>query len=314
MQFIKLGILSSYQDNGRNGYRYLGINPNGSMDKMAVRLLNILLQNEENESAIEIHFPSPELLIEKDCIIAIGGADFSPSLIDENYQSEQITNWQCKWVKAGSILKFKKRIRGQRAYIAIKGGFSVKEWLGSKSTNSLIDFNTIKPNHQVDIEAYSKPDFLPYLGVSIQPNYSSSPIIRLIKGKEYDCLTSGAKKALEVGIFTISQNSNRMGFRLMGEALSLENKMELISSAVDFGTVQLLPDGQLIILMADHQTTGGYPRMGNVISTDLPLLAQCGANETLRFQFVPLSEAEELLVLREQEIRKLKATIRFLAK
>ncbi|RFS13507.1 biotin-dependent carboxyltransferase family protein [Emticicia sp. C21] len=314
MQFIKSGILSTYQDNGRNGYRYLGINPNGAMDKMAVRLLNILLQNEENEAAIEVHFPGPEILIEKDCIMAIGGADFAPYLLDENQKPEQVTNWRCIWVKAGSILKFKKRISGQRAYIAIKGGFLAKEWLGGKSTNTLLDFNTIKPNYQVDIKTYSKPDFLPYLGASVRPPYSESPIIRLIKGNEYDFLSAGAKKILEDEIFIISQNSNRMGFRLVGEALSLANKIELISSAVDFGTVQLLPDGQLIVLMADHQTTGGYPRLGNIVSVDLPVLAQCSIKDSVRFQFVSLAEAEELLILREQEIRRLRGAIEFLAK
>ncbi len=314
MQFTKSGILSTFQDNGRNGFRYLGINPNGAMDKMAVRLLNILLQNKENEAAIEIHFPYPELLIEKDCLIAIGGADFLPYLIDENHNTEQVTNWQCTWIKAGSTLKFKKRIWGQRAYIAVKGGFSVKEWLGSKSTNSLLDFNAIKPNYQVETEAYSKPDFLPYLGFSVRPSYFASPIIRLTKGNEHDFLMAGARKILEEEIFTISQNSNRMGFRLIGKALSLENKIELISSAVDFGTVQLLPDGHLIILMADHQTTGGYPRVGNVVSVDLPVLAQCGAKDMIRFKFISSAEAEELLILREREIRKLRATIQLLTK
>ncbi|RYU93480.1 5-oxoprolinase subunit C family protein [Emticicia agri] len=313
MRFIKSGILSTYQDSGRNGYRYLGINPNVAMDRMAVRLLNILLQNEEDEAAIEIHFPCPEIVMEKDSIIAIGGADFAPYLIDENRQIQEINNWQCTWVPAGSTLKFKKRIYGQRAYIAIKGGFSAKEWLGSKSTNHLLDFNTINPGHEVETRAFPRPDFLPYLGISLVPPYSDSPVIRLIRGNEYEFLTTESKNILENHTFTISQQSNRMGFRLAGEALHVENKIELISSAVDFGTIQLLPDGQLIVLMADHQTTGGYPRIGNVITADLPLLAQCGVKEPIRLRFISLAEAEELLILREKEINKLKATIRLLS-
>jgi antagonist of KipI len=312
MQFLKSGILSTYQDSGRNGYRYLGINPNGAMDKMAVRLLNILLQNSENEAAIEIHSPGPEIYFEKDSVIVIGGADFAPYIIDESNGTTNINNWQCTKVQAGNTLKFKKRVWGQRACIAVKGGFSTKEWLASKSTNSLLDFNSIKPNHQVDIQAWLQPSFLPYLGFSIRPPYSASPVIRLIKGNEYEFLTQKSKVNLEKQTYTISQNSNRMGFRMMGETLSLENKIELISSAVDFGTIQLLPDGQLIILMADHQTTGGYPRVGNVASVDLPILAQCGVNDAIQFQFVSLPEAEELLILREKELTKLKATIRLL--
>ncbi|MBA4849569.1 biotin-dependent carboxyltransferase family protein [Emticicia sp. BO119] len=313
MQFLKSGILSTYQDSGRKGYCYSGINPNGAMDIIAVRLLNIILQNSEKEAAIEIHFPGPEIFFEKDTLIAIGGADFSPFLITDSKQIVEMNNWQCTWVSAGSILKFKKRSFGQRAYIAIKGGASVKEWLGSKSTNGLLDFNTIKANSQIDTQLFPKPDFFPYLAFSLLPPYSDSPIIRLIKGNEYDLLTHESKTLLENQPFGISLNSNRMGIRLEGVALNLENKLELISSAVDFGTVQLLPDGQLIILMADHQTTGGYPRLGNVVSVDLPILAQCGAQDTIQFRFISLSEAEELLILREKEIRKLKVTFSLLS-
>lgn len=309
MQFIKSGILSTVQDTGRNGYRYLGINPNGAIDNMAIRLLNILLQNQENEAAIEIHFPSPEIYFENATIIAIGGGDFMPYLTDNAHNSIEINNWQCIWVAAGTTLKFKKRIWGQRAYIAVKGGFPAAEWLGSKSTNSLLDFNNIKSNHYLKLQAHEKPAFLPYLGFSARPPYSASPCIRLIKGKEFEALSAESKERLEKQIFAISQNSNRMGYRLIGEALSLENPLELISSAVDFGTIQLLPDGQLIVLMADHQTTGGYPRIGNIISVDLPILAQCGPKDTLKFQFVSQAEAEELLILREKEIKKLKVGI-----
>jgi antagonist of KipI len=314
MQFLKSGILNTFQDNGRNGYCYLGINPNGAMDRMSLRLLNIILQNEENEAAIEVHFPGPEILIEKDCLLAIGGADFSPHLLDESQKAKTINNWQTTWVSAGSILKFNRRVWGQRAYLAVKGGFNAKNWLGSKSTNGLMDFNTIKPNFEVDIQLQSKPDVLPYIGFSVRPSYSSSPIIRLVKGNEYDLLSQQSKSMLEAETFTISQNSNRMGFRLSGETLSLENKIELISSAVDFGTVQLLPDGQMIILMADHQTTGGYPRLGNVVSADLPILSQCSVKDVIRFHLISIEEAEELIILQEREIRKLKSSISLLAK
>jgi len=102
-----------------------------------------------------------------------------------------------------------------------------------------------------------------------------------------------------------------MGFRMKSEPLEVEQKLELVSSAVDFGTIQLLPDGQIIILMADHQTSGGYPRIGNVISVDLPILAQCGANDTIKLKAILVEEAEELLILQEKEIKKLKASIQF---
>lgn len=282
------------------------------MDKTAARLLNILLGNDENEAVIEFHFPAPEILFEEAATIAIGGADFMPYLFNQNYQSINLNNWQSIKVAAGSTLKFRKRISGQRAYLAVKGGIEAAAWLGSKSTNSLVAFNTIHTGQVFRLISHAEfGGSLPYLGLSVRPPYSASPIIRLIKGNEYSFLTDESKTSLESKPFVISQQSNRMGYRLTGEALQLSKKIELVSSAVDFGTVQLLPDGQMIILMADHQTTGGYPRIANVISVDLPLLAQCGPKDIIRFQFISPVEAEELLILREKEIKKLKATMAY---
>ncbi|WP_337044279.1 biotin-dependent carboxyltransferase family protein [Emticicia sp. 17c] len=309
MNFIKTGLLSTFQDTGRHKYRYMGVNPNGAMDKMALRLLNMLLQNSENEAAIEIHFPAPEIFFDHDTLIAIGGADFSPYLFHKNHSIQHINNWQCTWVKAGSTLKFSKRISGQRTYLAVKGGFKVSEWLGSKSTNTLLGFNDIKSGHYLAVSAQAEPDFYPYLGLSLRPLYTPTPVIRLIKGNEYFFLKDESKTALENQSFGISQQSNRMGFRLSGQALHLKEKTELISSAVDFGTIQLLPDGQLIILMADHQTTGGYPRIANVITVDLPLLAQCGPKDFICFKFITQAEAEELLIAQETELMKLKTSL-----
>ena len=127
----------------------------------------------------------------------------------------------------------------------------------------------------------------------------------------FQFVTKKGQQSLENQTFTISQNSNRMGFRMNAEPLEVEQKLELVSSAVDFGTIQLLPNGQIIVLMADHQTSGGYPRMGNVISVDLPILAQCGVNDVIRLKAISVGEAEELLLLQEKEIQKLKVSIGF---
>ena len=102
-----------------------------------------------------------------------------------------------------------------------------------------------------------------------------------------------------------------MGFRLEGKPLFLLNKTELVSSAVDFGTIQLLPDGQMIVLMADHQTTGGYPRLGNIISIDLPLIAQLGANDKIGFHLVSIVEAENLLLDFEKDLSFLRIGSKF---
>lgn len=271
MKFTKNGILSTYQNLGNNGLRHLGVNPSGAMDKLSVRLVNIALQNEESQPVLEMHFPAPEIIFEEDCIIIIGGADFSPTI-----DNKAIPNWKAILVKTGSVLRFKRQVSGSRAYMAMKEG----------------QFN-----------------FLPYVGQFSKLSHTKT--IRFIEGNEFDLLTEKSKENLENQPFTISTASNRMGFRMIGEPLEVSVKKELVSSAVDFGTIQLLPSGQLIVLMADHQTSGGYPRLGNIISVDLPQLAQSNINDIIILKKVSIEEAEELLLKQELELQKFKASIRF---
>ena len=138
------------------------------------------------------------------------------------------------------------------------------------------------------------------------PHYSSFPTIRVIAGAEIENLTTLSERNFLKCNFTVGNDSNRMGFRLTGEPLLLIDKTELVSTAVDFGTVQLLPDGQMIILMADHQTSGGYPRIAHVISTDLPVLAQLGATDKINFQTILLEEAERLMLEVERDLNLLR--------
>jgi len=271
VKFIKRGILSNYHDLGKNGLRHLGVNPSGVMDRLSARILNIALQNQENQPVLEMHFPAADLLFEKDCTIIIGGADFLPT-IDNN----PIQNWKSILVKTGSILTFKKLISGSRAYLAVN-------------------------------EENCK--FLPYVGQVC--NLSHKKTIHFTEGNEFCLLTEKSKKSFENQVFKISNASNRMGYRMNAAPLEVGTKKELVSSAVDFGTVQLLPSGQIIILMADHQTSGGYPRLGNVVSFDLPKLAQIGINDTFIFKKISIEAAEDLLIKQELELQKLKASIRF---
>lgn len=271
MKLIKKGILSTNQDLGKNGLRHLGVNPSGAMDRLSIRLLNIALQHDENKPILEMHFPAPEILFEADSTIIIGGADFSPTI-----NNQPIENWKTVYVKTGSILRFKKLIAGSRAYLAIKEG---------------------------------NCKFLPYVGQA--SNLSKIRTIRFIEGNEFELLTEKSKETFENQGFTISNASNRMGYRMNAKPLEVSTKKELVSSAVDFGTIQLLPSGQIIILMADHQTSGGYPRLGNIISVDLPKLAQSNINDTITLKKISIEEAEHLLVQQELELQKLKASIRF---
>jgi antagonist of KipI len=303
--FRKSGILTTVQDSGRNGFRRFGINPNGAMDKTAARLINILLGNAENEAVLEIHFPAPIIKFEENAVIALGGADFGAK-IDE----KQVENWRPIFVKKDQILRFSTKISGNRTYLSVKDGFEIKDWLKSKSTNLTAKIggfegrNLIKGDRILFRENDEQPqtNFDFFISDKMIPAYETAPTIRMIVGAEFDFLTALSEQILLKEEFSISNDSNRMGFRLSGKPLYLLDKIELVSSAVDFGTIQLLPGGQLIILMADHQTTGGYPRIGHIISADLPILAQLSANDKIRFELISLKEAEELLCNFENEL------------
>lgn len=309
----KTGVLDTFQDSGRNGFRKLGINPNGAMDKTAVRLINILLGNDENEAVLEMHFPACEIEFEDNVMFAVGGANF-----DAKLDVESINNWQIYAANKGQKLKFIKKILGNRCYLAVKDGFKIKKWLNSSSTNLTAEIggfegrklskgDSIKLNSRFKIQDLK---FQSKIARSIIPNYSNFPTVRIIAGAEYRDLTGLSEIIFLSNEYEITQNSNRMGFRLEGEELHLLNDKELVSSAVNFGTIQLLPDGQMIVLMADHQTTGGYPRIAHIIEPDLPLIAQLSANDSIKFEIISHEEAEDLNVKFQRDLDFLKMGVK----
>jgi antagonist of KipI len=305
----KSGVLSTIQDLGRDGFRRFGINPNGAMDKSAVRLINILLGNREAEAVLEMHFPAPVLEFEEPAIVALGGADFGARLDDE-----LIENWRPVFVKKNQVLKFTKKIFGNRAYLAIKNNFKINRWLGSASTNLTAEIGGFNGR------SLTRGDKLNFkqrttdngertnykISNSLIPRYSSLPTVRVVAGAEFEIVTALGEQNFTKGNFTIGKDSDRMGFRLSGEPLYLLDEKELVSAAVASGTIQLLPDGQMIILMADAQTSGGYPRIAHVISIDLPILAQLGASDKVGFQMISLEQAERLLLEFEKDLNLLK--------
>ncbi len=283
------------------------------MDRTAVRLINTLLGNDAGEAVLEMHFPAPQIIFEANAVAAIGGADFAPTL-----DGQRLENWRPFIVKKGSVLKFTGKITGNRAYLALKGGFKTDEWLGSASTNLAVGIGGFKGHKlehgdSIPIKAKvkskkAKADYR--ISNSLIPHYSRFPTVRILPGAEFEFLSERGREMLLHQDFTISTNSNRMGFRLTGEPITLAEPCESISSAVDFGTIQLLPDGQLIVLMADHQTAGGYPRIGHVITRDLPLMAQLGANDKVAFHLVKTADAENLALEFEREVNLLKVAVR----
>lgn len=309
--FTKGPVFTTVQDAGRYGFQKLGINPNGVMDRTAARLINILLGNDEAAAALEMHFPAGEIEFEKEAIFAIGGADFNAEL-----DGESVDTWKSYAAAKGAGLKFKSRKSGSRAYLAVAGGFDIEPWLESRSTNLTahaggLEGRRIRKGDRIATKQGVTQRAGSRLSRTVVPYYSRFPTVRLIAGPEFERLTAEAKDLLVSESFAVAPASNRMGYRLAGAPLTASIKTDMVSSPVTFGTIQMLPDGQMVILMADHQTTGGYPRIANVNAVDLPLVAQLDAGDKIGFELVPLESAEELMFAFERELAFLRVGVRF---
>lgn len=313
IRVIKAGMLDSFQDGGRYGYQHWGINPGGAMDLVALQVANTLVGNVPMETALEMHFPAPELLFEHAALIAISGADFTAIANDVTIALNKPFV-----VAAGTIVRFSRREKGARVYLAVAGGFQLGRWLGSSGTNLKVHAGGMGRRLQKDdrilteeTDQFAKTQSgpLPWQA-SISDLYPPGPA-RFIAGAEYDWLGATGKEALGHEVFRIEAGSDRMGYRLRGRPIAAEVRAEMISTAVTSGTMQLLPDGQLIVLMADHQTTGGYPRAGHVITADQPLLAQLGPGESVRFNCVNFETAVDALNAQQRNLQQLQNACTF---
>lgn len=298
---LKPGLLDSIQDRGCYGYAHLGINPSGAMDKAALAVANLLAGNDSGKAVLEMHFPAPVLRLESDALIALAGADF-----DARLDGKPIPVHTPVLISAGTVLEFRKPLSGARCYLAVAGGLVLEPWLGSCSTHLAVQAGGFKGRalqagdvlpfcRQADFTAalQGKSGVVLHWRANVSGLYPSGDALRFSPGPEYDCLTAESKKWLETARWKIARQSDRMGYRTEGVALNLNEPLELVSSAVVPGTLQLLPNGHFIILMADSQTTGGYPRIGHIISADMPGLAQMGAGSPFHLEQVDLETAME---------------------
>jgi len=313
LRIIKAGVLDTVQDMGRYGWQHLGVNPGGAMDKLSAKVANILAGNDTNEAVIEMHFPASSFFFEQPALIAISGADFSASV-----NGDEVPMLHPIIVSKYSILQFHKVVTGARAYLAIKGGLDIPGWLNSYSTHLKAGAGgfkgrSLQNDDEVSLKKHSdlcnvigKKEFivLPWKA-DIVWDHDSGEQIYLLEGNEFDKLSGESKDLFIRQTYTITTQSDRMGYQMKGEPLYMDANEEVVSSAVNFGTIQLLPGGQLTVLMADHQTTGGYPRLAHVISAHHSKLAQLKPGDTIRFRFVSMSTAEELLVKQHQHLIQL---------
>ena len=269
---------------------------------LSARKANLIVGNSADEAVIELHFPASSFLFERSSVFALTGADFSAA-IDGHFipLNKPIA------VAENSILRFKRPVSGTRSYLSVSGGFEIPKWLNSYSTNFKAGIGGMHGSR------LRKDDVIPFQNKSFKSRVIKELLpltnagdenlpIMFLPGNEWDWLSATNKDDFLKPGFTISHQADRMGYRLSGKQIYLKEKMDLVSSPVSFGTIQLLPDGNLILLMADHQTTGGYPRIGTVISAHHSILAQKRPGDQIHFELTDILTAEKLLFHEEEEL------------
>jgi antagonist of KipI len=286
-------MMSTIQDLGRRGHRAHGVPLSGAADPFAARLVNLLVGNPEGAAVIEFTLVGPELKFSADTVIAIGGGEFGP-----------LPRWRPVLVRSGTTIKLGSARNGCRGYLAVAGAIDVPPVLESRSTYARAEMGGFHGR------ALADGDDLPVrllhrevrnhwrIDERILPEYSSAPRVRVVRGQNAGEFDDGWRQST----FRVSPQSDRMGIRLNGSVLARSVSRDLFSLPVAPGTVQVPPDGQPIVLLADAQTIGGYPQIAHVISVDLPLMAQVRPGDTVRFQFVTLEEAREHMIARERAI------------
>jgi len=308
IRVIRSGMLTTIQDSGRWGYQSHGVPVAGPMDPVSHRLANALVGNDRDAATLEVTLLGPELEFEDERVVAVTGADFEITLDGKPAQAGSAFV-----VAAESRLRFGRRRRGARAYLAIRGGVAVPPVLGSRATHVIsamggIGGRPIKAGDRLPlgVAEVSRPTVAP-------PNEPIVPLpgqpapLRVLPGPQADAFAADAFNALQSTPYKVGQQSDRMGFRLEGPRLTHARSADIISDATPLGVLQVPASGQPILLMADRQTTGGYPKIATVITADLPIAGQLGPGDTLLFSVCTPREAMAALIAQERALMALES-------
>lgn len=307
VKFLNGGFLTTIQDMGRVGYQESGMSVSGVMDQRSAALSNILVGNDENEGVIEVTLMGPMMEFTADNIIAVTGANLGPKL-----NGKDLPMYQAVPVHKGDSMSFAGMFSGSRAYVAFAGGLDIPLIMGSKSTNlkskvggyegrklgagdeiAFADPKAVLPN--MHLRKVKADDFTP-----------TEQELRVVMGPQDDCFTEQGINTFLSETYTFTNESDRMGCRCEGEVIEHKNGGDIITDGIAFGAIQVPSHGKPIIMMADHQTTGGYTKIAGVISVDLPKVAQSRPGYKVKFKKVSIEEAQQLYIAQVEEFKALK--------
>jgi len=336
------GLLSTFQDCGRLNYQAFGVPVSGPMDVYSHQVANLLLDNVPEAPVLEMTMLGGTFTFDTDTVIAITGAEMQAV----KNQKEALVCWQTHDIKAGDTIAFSGAIKGCRTYLAVAGGFDLVPQLGATATNirsglgghagralqkgDVISYGNLEQKYsgtldQIDVPVHSKLQvkqvpigaieqdqaFLKsllgrYIVPEAQVIFQNKYVLRVVMGPQDDAFTDEGIRTFLESSYTVTNQSDRMGYRLTGKPIKHTEGADILSDGIVKGAIQIPGHGEPIIMMADCQTTGGYPKIAHVISVDLDKLAQAKSGDHITFKAIALSEAQALLKEQSERLAQIK--------
>ena len=303
LEVLREGLQSTVQDQGRFGYAHLGVSASGAADNFSLIIGNILVGNPKHYAGIEMTIIGDKYRFKSDAYIALTGSEFEAEL-DNN----SIPFWKRLLIKKGQILDIRSTKNGARCYLCVAGGINIKDVMGAKTTHLTSGIGGL---HGRILKKLDELDF-GLLDDSIKPiqNLNDSittdtKIIKVTKGVQWSWFDKNQKNKLFLHQYQVEELSNRMGLRLFGNAIKTNRENEITTAGISLGSIQIPGGGQPIISFVEHQTTGGYPIIANVISADIRKVGQLKAGDCFQFELISLGSAEKLKVDQEKFIHNL---------
>jgi antagonist of KipI len=303
---IRPGALTTVQDLGRWGAQSQGVPVAGAMDPVSHRIANALVGNDAGSATLEVTLIGPEVEFQDARAVAVAGAEFDLLLDGRRVPPGALE------VRAGSRLRFASRRRGARAYLSVAGGIGVPPVLGSRATHLVSrmgGFNGRALAAGDRLPLGERPIRQPARVSGALPSFASladgQARVRVMPGPQHDRFADEALDILQSATYRIANDSDRMGFRLEGPRLPLKHRADIISDATPFGVLQVPESGQPLLLMADRQTTGGYPKLATVITADVGVAGQLGPGDGIAFSVCSRQEAIAALIAQERALMAL---------
>jgi len=303
LEVLRAGLQSTVQDQGRFGYAHLGVSSSGAADNFSLTIGNILVGNPKHYAGIEMTIIGDKYHFKSDAYIALTGSEFEAEL-----DNKSIPFWKRLPIKKGQILDIRSTKNGARCYFCVAGGINIEDVMGAKTTHLTSGIGGL---HGRILKNLDELEFGP-LDDLIKPTQkvndsitTDTKIIKVTKGVQWPWFDKNQKNKLFQDLYQVTGLSNRMGLRLIGNAIKAKKGNEITTTGISLGSIQIPADGQPIISFVEHQTTGGYPIIATVISADVRKVGQLKAGDYFQFELISFSSAEKLKADQEKFIHNL---------